>query len=1189
MLGIGAPGSARDQSVSGEVHVELSQGFARVLLHLSEPVESEVNVAGGIVVVHFQRPVDIAIDKLTHAARDYVGAARRDPDGRGFRIALNRRVTVNSMAAGERLYIDLLPDTWKGMAPGLPTKVIEELSRRAREAERTARERREIATREERPARVRVAMQPTFTRYVFELPDIIPVSAARGQDDITLTFSGRLKFDFGEFKSALPPAVKAIESFDQTDSVAVRFALNGKADIRAFREDRNYVLDIGKADAKEAVARPTSDDLSTLMHETAPKSAALADIEAPQTVPSAAVHPARVAAQAAPAPASRPVERAPAPAAAAAAAVTAPPAQPTASPVSPPLSEQRDHRVPVAAKSAENSAENKEIAKVVPALSVPREDAGAVTAEVQRQGDKLQLTFPFQTPTPAAIFRRAGTLWMVFGTRSAIALPALDTAPGGMIRHALGTALPDGYVVRLMLDRPRLVAAKEEGGTWTITLADTIAEPSAPLSIDRSMVNAARPSIVIPLARAHELHRIADPDMGDTLLVVTAPGPARGFIRPQEFVEFRALASTHGIAVQPLADDVQVELSDDNVVVARPGGLTLSGPGAAARTAAAPSRPVLFDQQAWGFDRQANLLDRQNKLIASAADAPETKRNAARLELARFYLAREMYPEARGVLDLALSEERPSAENPSILMLRAITSLMLNRPEEALKELNHPMLGDQFDAPLWRAFAKARLGDWQEALRAFKKAEGSLVALPVELQRLALKEALRAAIEVHDYETAQYLFNELQTIGTTPEMQPSLSILQGRLEQGLGKTAEALRSYRQAAESDDRPSATQGKLRELSLRYDNGDISRADLIAELEVLSTIWRGDETEVEALHKLARLYTEEERYRDAFHMMRTALKAHPNAQISRRIYDEAVESFDSLFLAGRGDSLPAIEALSLFYDFRELTPIGRRGDEMIRRLADRLVAVDLLPQAAELLQHQVDNRLQGAARAQVATRLAVIYLMDHKPERAQAVLRATRGSELNTNLRRLRLMLEARALSDTGRHDVALEVIEGIDSREAMRLRADILWSARRYSEAAEQIERMLGGRWKDFAPLSDLERADLMRAAIGYALGGDAIGTARLKERYVAKMKEGPDHRSFEIATDPYAAKGVEFRDLAKSVTAFSSLESFLREMRRRYPEIGPLSPGETHAKIEQRHTQLPARPNTTASAELTPGR
>ncbi len=166
-----------------------------------------------------------------------------------------------------------------------------------------------------------------------------------------------------------------------------------------------------------------------------------------------------------------------------------------------------------------------------------------------------------------------------------------------------------------------------------------------------------------------------------------------------------------------------------------------------------------------------------------------------------------------------------------------------------------------------------------------------------------------------------------------------------------------------------------------------------------------------------------------------------------------------------------MPAIDALALFYDFRELTPIGRRGDEMIRRLADRLVSVDLLDQAADLLQYQVDNRLQGAARAQIATRLAVIYLMNRKADRALAALRSTRSAELSEELRNQRLLLEARALSDMGRHDLALEVIGNIDGREAIRLRSDIYWAAHRWRESAEQIELMYGERWKDWQPLNE----------------------------------------------------------------------------------------------------------------------
>ena len=62
-------------------------------------------------------------------------------------------------------------------------------------------------------------------------------------------------------------------------------------------------------------------------------------------------------------------------------------------------------------------------------------------------------------------------------------------------------------------------------------------------------------------------------------------------------------------------------------------------------------------------------------------------------------------------------------------------------------------------------------------------------------------------------------------------------------------------------------------------------LQRDDVIPELETLTTVWRGDETEVEALQLLARLYTEDGRYRDAFHVMRSAMAAHPDSEMTRR----------------------------------------------------------------------------------------------------------------------------------------------------------------------------------------------------------------------------------------------------------------------------------------------------------------
>src|SRR5205807_7530812 len=139
-------------------------------------------------------------------------------------------------------------------------------------------------------------------------------------------------------------------------------------------------------------------------------------------------------------------------------------------------------------------------------------------------------------------------------------------------------------------------------------------------------------SIAIPFEAPSQLHRLADGDIGDTLLVVTALGPARGFLKPQEFVELNALVSTHGVVIQPRADDVVADVNNDKIVVTRPGGLTLSNAGARATAAASAQPPsaarggqaaglFVLDPQGWGFDREGDFRARQSELIATAAAA----------------------------------------------------------------------------------------------------------------------------------------------------------------------------------------------------------------------------------------------------------------------------------------------------------------------------------------------------------------------------------------------------------------------------------------------------------------------------------------------------------------------------------------------------------------------------------------
>jgi tetratricopeptide (TPR) repeat protein len=1226
-LAIAFSGNARaEDRVRGELNVFSDRGFIRLALRFDQEIPVSIRAGFPITVLTFKKPIAMSVDRLSADSHGLISAARLDPDGTSIRMALTQKVKVNTIPAAERLYVDLLPENWSGVLPGLPQEVIADLARRAQEAERQLhRQKTEEKERKPPTIRVRVASQPTFTRYVFDVPDGVNVVPDQRDGKFVLTFDRQIKWDLADAVASLPPTLKTIDADIDYDSVTINFVLNGKPKVRSFHEDRGMVVDVDRdgAPPKQAAAKaappaappPAPTPVTpTPMAPTPMAPPAVPNIAAPETVPTepapdeqaavaapskkippppaAAAEPKQQASEkSADKPVKQAAEKPQSPEASKSAqqaeeklAAAPPPAEPKSEPKAPPPPVEPKAAAapllpPLAAPKPAAVATPEPAQKPTKAESKgpPPDQKAAVKAELHKSGDNMQIEFPFTTPAPAAIFRRADTVWLVFDTEAAIDLAALKRDAGEAVRDAHFERDDGAAIVRLKLKRPRLVGVLNDGPAWIIDISDSLTAPTRQLSIARSIAGKNRASIAIPFEGARHVHRITDPAIGDRLMVITALAPARGFLKALDFVEMRALPSAHGVVLQPLADDLSAELSVDKITVSRPLGLALSPTAIGQQQLTTSFRAMTFDTQLWGFDRTAEFNRRQAQLIHDAAMAPPQKRRGPRLNLARFYLARDMSAEALAVLDVTLAEER-GADDITGTVLKAIAKIMLNRPDEALKALANPQIGNQLDAPLWRAIAYARLGKWTDAHDRFKDVDAALGALPLELQRMALRYSLRSAIEVHDFAGGSKVLNEIQTIGMPDDEMPAIAILVGRLSEGMGRNEDALTNFRAALTSSDRSAAAAARLRETLLRFALGDMPRKEVIDQLETLTTVWRGDETEAEGLKLLAHLYTEDGRYRDAFHVMRAAMLAHPNSDLTRKIQDEAAVSFETLFLGGKSDALPPIEALGLFYDYRELTPIGRRGDEMIRKLADRLVSVDLLDQAAELLQHQVDHRLQGAARAQVATRLAVVYLMNRKPDRALAALRATRADGLADELRDQRLLLEARALSETGRHDLALEIIGNIKGPQASRLRADVQWAGRKWREAAEQIEQLYGERWHDFTPLSDTERGDVLRAAIGYALADEAISLGRLREKYVAKMENTPDRHAFEIVTAPAGTSGPEFKDVARTVGGINTLDAFLRDMRERYPDAATPAEGEgekTPTKLETKPAAKPA--------------
>jgi tetratricopeptide (TPR) repeat protein len=1170
-------GASQAEPVKGEASLSAGNGYARLVFKLAEFVDAEVIAAGSIVVVRFKRPVDIPVDQLTDAVPDYVGSVRRDPDGSAIRLSLTRRVTINTMTAGERVFVDLLPDTWSGQLPGLPPEVIRELSERARAAERALRQQRATLEAQKRaPVRVRASVQPTFVRFVFETPEGVGVSSVLNDQKLTLLFNAALSFDLADAKVAAPSNVASINQKIEGESSAVEVALIGDVDVRSFRDEKNYIIDVAfqqgekpsafqQAEKHSALASPAP-DASDAPAPAAPAPAAPASVAPAPAAPVSGAPTATAPAATAPGASEKPAD--------------APPASQQSGEIAPPSSESIAQQAkieivevqtlelstPAPPSNVMPPAAAQAPPSLTPAAPEPPPQAkaadSAAPVSARRDSDGLRLMFSFATATPAALFRRADTVWLVFDSPMPLDIEPIRSQGGSIISEVSQLPLEKGQAIRIRLSRPQMPSLAGEdqaaGTGWTVTFSDTMLTPTQPLAAIRNITEPALANVTVPLSRPGLLHRLVDPDAGDALMVVTALPPVRGFIKRQDFVELSLLESIHGVAVRPGSDDITANIAPDKIILGKPGGLTLSSADIGAERAPTAVRPI-FDVVDWRKNQAENFVARQDALVAAAAAAEPDQRMPARVDLARFYMSRGLYPEAKGVLDLALADAKPGLEDPVALTVHSVASSLMGRPEQGLKDLINPAIGTNHDSQLWKALAYARQGKWAEAREKFKNAEFAITSLPIELQRILISEAMRASLEVKDYSGAAKRSDDLDVVGLPSELKGAISVLRGRLAEALGHDKDALGQYRIAIGSTDRAAAAEAKLFEIILRQRRDEISQAEVLRELETLSVMWRGDAVEVRALQIMARIYPETGRYGESFAAARTATRLQPNSEPARQAQDAAAALFAQLFLSPKGDDLPPVDALGIFYEYRELTPIGRRGDEMIRRLADRLVAVDLLDQASELLQYQVDKRLEGAARAQVAARLAMVYLTSRKPDRAISALRTTRIADLSGELRQQRLLLEARAQSDIGRHDLALDIIANINGREAIRLRSDIYWASRRWREASEQVELYYADRWRDFKPLNPLEKGDVIRAVVGYALAEDAIGLARFREKYAPLMSAEPDRSAFETASQPATATSAGFADIARMAASVDTLDGFLREMRTRFPDATARAP------------------------------
>ncbi len=1188
------------------VTVEDWETYGRVILDfpdLNILPKHTIRSSNGVLVIEFAAEAPLDISRIPITLARYITIARADPDDRGARFALARGVRVNTMEAGAKLFLDFLPSGWSGPPPRLPDDVVAELARRAEEAALQAKEAALLRQVGDTKVRLdlRVGRTPTFSRFVFAWNVPFEATLKRTDGVLAVAFNRNAPVDLSPIRADLPPFVDDIEiDTEVPDGLGFRILVAPDADVRAFREADTYVVDIeGKVGTKndDAVRRllgaargdaggtdANSKDLirykgSIPDASGSEQAGSVAEPVAPPTVPPASQDHASAEPHAAPTEhaAADPHGEAASPdphaatgehAAPAEHAAADPHAEPVehaaADPHSDPAQPAADAEAPKPAAPLAHGNPG-EMAEVPEGRSVDLTDA-VLRVEAKRIGRATRLVFPYKAEIGSAMFTRGGTLWLLFDDPAPLGVESLQNALAGIASVIEPITVGEARGLRITLVEPLLATLNPDGTFWVVTIGDMVTQPIRPLQIKRQIRDNGAVSLEVPFGPVNGIHRVMDPTVGDEIVVVTALGPPRGLTKPQSFVDVDALSSGHGLAIVPKVDDVSVLARETTVVIDRPDGMAVS-------TAVPVERASLLDlPSAMGVlstERQAfmdlgavdtsdprKFWERRHELHAAAAQA-QTKDEKVKVwyEFAEFNLANSLGYEAGGVLDYISALAPEEATSSRMGIMRAAAAVLSSRYKDVLTYLEGPEFADHPEAAIWKSIALTELGDYPAARRSFPRAEVAVGRYPVAIQNKFLIAGIKASIELNDYGKARSLMAQLEPKTLSPNELASIDILNARAADATGHSTDAMELLSKAVQNARGPVEAEATYRLVNLQRREGLITPDQAADRLEQLAISWRGDDVELRTLRTLGQLSVERGDFRRGFELMRVANVVDSQAETTRLMQEEMQSAFASLFLDGKADDLKPVDALALYYDFRELTPPGKRGDEMVRNLASKLVDVDLLPQAAQLLSYQVDNRLRGASKAKVAADLALVYLLDKRPEQALMTLGRTRQAELPVDIERQRRLVEVRALADTGKYDLALELLKPLAGSDVDRLRAEVLWGADRHQESGEQFERLLGGRWAEDLALDEREQHDVLRAGVAYALAQDEVSLDRLRNKFGGKMSGTKSASAFDVVTGPIDGTGAEFNQVAQQIVASDSVTAFLAEYRKRYLTSG----------------------------------
>ena len=795
--------------------------------------------------------------------------------------------------------------------------------------------------------------------------------------------------------------------------------------------------------------------------------------------------------------------------------------------------------------------EEGQIKALTPTTSSPQPAFDQASPELD---EITSLRFAWNAPVNMAAFERNGKIWLVFDRPNRIDIDTLKSDAKNMAEEIYTLPHPGGTFVIIKPAPGVKYALRKEGLLWILDLY-TGRPPkfeTKNLTIFTQYDSLKQSYLFIPNNQTGNTLSIIDPEIGDIISISTTSQLGLGFNTPYRYPDFDILPTAQGLAFVVNAPDIVLNRGNS--------GITLKALGRSLNITSdldvlkRNQKQLNYDTDAShnnAFDLQIsqslankNFLDVVDDFKKQILAAPLDQKNNLRIKLAQYYIYNGLGTNALYILNQMRNLDLPEAKTAKFYALSGIANFLARRYEESINDFSQSTLPDTAEGVFWRTIAQSA-SEYKEENNAVIFAHMSLMRdYPQAIKDEVAIVAARNAVATGDDLSSQ---NFIDILSSVPDrlrnLNPQITFLSAQKLEMQGYIRNAIKTYQTLLNSDSAKFSALARLRHTVLSQMVNFIDTKRAISELEKLRFAW-GDKTfKINLLSKLSELYLKDKDYYNALRVLNEQgflVEGQQKEVTAARM----VKIFEDIFIGNHADdNLSPIKSLALYHDFRWLASLSTKQNTIIQKLSDRLVAVDLLPRAQELLLSLLQkDDLSPDNKARVGSRLAVIYLFENNPQEALDILEVTDAPNLSSATINPRKIIAARAYSALNRPDEALQMLANDYSPNAILHRFEIYWKSGDWDNASDTIKYLIEEP-QPGQKLSSEQMNYILDWATALKQAGKETVLVRLRNKFAPYFKDTPFYSAFNVLTSHLEKEKVDIKAINSAITDIQNFSNF----------------------------------------------